>query len=68
MLSDLLERASAICVDQEGTDIDCAPMKHTTRILLAGRHKLMTDGLRALFESEADFRIVGQVADGPGGD
>lgn len=64
-LSDPLERASAICVDQEGTDIDCAPMKQTTRILLAGRHKLMTDGLRALFEREADFRIVGQVADGP---
>ncbi|MDB5864794.1 MAG: DNA-binding response regulator, LuxR family [Betaproteobacteria bacterium] len=29
-----------------------------TRILLAGRHKLLTDGLRALFE-KTDFRIVG---------
>ena len=65
MLNALLERKPAICVDKKGTDIDCRPMKHTIRILLTGRHKLMTDGLRALFENEADCRIVGQVADGP---
>jgi DNA-binding NarL/FixJ family response regulator len=40
-------------------------MKHTTRVVLAGRHKLITDGLRALFESKADYRVVAQVDDGP---
>jgi len=63
--SEPLERTSAISVYQEGTDLDYAPMKHATRILLAGRHKLITDGLRALFEGEADFRVVGQVSDAP---
>ena len=29
-----------------------------TRILLAGGNELFTDGLRALFEREADFRVV----------
>jgi DNA-binding NarL/FixJ family response regulator len=65
MLIELFERAPAIGVDQKGTDIDGNTMKHAIRILLIGRHKLMTDGLRALFESKTDFRIVGQVADGP---
>src|ERR1700752_1399791 len=65
MSSEPLEGISAICVYQEGTDIDKATMKHATRVLLVGRHKLITDGLRALFEGEANFRVVGQVADAP---
>jgi two-component system, NarL family, response regulator NreC len=45
-------------------DLDCAPMKHVTRIFLAGRQKLITDGLRSLFRNEPEFEIVGPVADG----
>lgn len=40
-------------------------MKHVIKVLLVGRHKLMTDGLHALFEREPEFKIVGQCADGP---
>jgi DNA-binding NarL/FixJ family response regulator len=40
-------------------------MKHVTRVLLVGRHKIMTDGLHALFEREVEFKVVGQSADGP---
>jgi DNA-binding NarL/FixJ family response regulator len=51
--------------EQERTDPDCAPMKkHVTRIFLAGRQKLITDGLRVLFGGEPEFEIVGPVADG----
>jgi len=40
-------------------------MKHVNRVLLVGRHKIMTDGLHALFEREAEFKVVGRSADGP---
>src|SRR5215210_3440747 len=30
-----------------------------TRILLTGHNKLLTDGLRALFERETDFTVIG---------
>jgi len=40
-------------------------MKHVIRVLLVGRHKIVRDGLHALFEREAEFKIVGQSADGP---
>jgi DNA-binding NarL/FixJ family response regulator len=40
-------------------------MKHVIRVMLVGRHQIMTDGLHALFEREAEFKVVGQAADGP---
>jgi DNA-binding NarL/FixJ family response regulator len=38
-------------------------MKPVTRLLLISRHKIMTDGLRALFKSERQVRVVGEAAD-----
>jgi DNA-binding NarL/FixJ family response regulator len=34
------------------------------RILIADDHPIVRDGLRRLLETEADFRVVGQAADG----
>lgn len=36
----------------------------TIRILIADDHPIVRDGLRRLLETEPDFRIVGQAADG----
>ena len=61
MLSEPLTGAEG---KQERTDPDCAPMKHVTRVFLAGRQKLIADGLRALFKNEPDFEVVGPVTAG----
>jgi two-component system response regulator NreC len=36
-----------------------------TTLLLVSRHKVMTDGLRALFEAEPWLNVVGQISDTP---
>ena len=42
-------------------DIDSA---RRIRLLIADDHPIVRDGLRAVFESEAAFEVVGQAADG----
>jgi hypothetical protein len=49
--------------DEEG--IDSASMKHAIRVLLVGRHRILTDGLHALFRKGGEFKVVGQCSDGP---
>jgi DNA-binding NarL/FixJ family response regulator len=36
-----------------------------TSLLLIGRHKLVTDGLRGLFQAQSDLEVVGQISDSP---
>lgn len=38
-------------------------MQSVTSLLLISRHKLMTNGLRVLFEAEQGFEVVGEVAE-----
>ncbi len=41
-----------------------AKIPGTIRILIADDHPIVRDGLRRLLETEPDFRVVGQAADG----
>ena len=38
-------------------------MKSVTKLVLVSRHKLMTEGLRALFKGDREVRVVGEAAD-----
>src|SRR5262249_55271410 len=37
---------------------------HVTRVVLADRHRILREGLRALLEAESGLQVVGQAGDG----